>query len=206
MTPGCLPPCSSPEEPPPHAHTHSLTHALFLLCLLRAAAGSVHRHLPRCLPLPASPRSAAAAAAGNAKGRARPRGELAEGTPSSPSLSGSAWTPSLDVLSPKTPSPASAVVPAARWCWLLRGAAPTSPGFHQLFLHFAVAGQQRQREAELPAPELPKPLSRGQEILPQKVGRCFFSRCSCSPPRGVKPPTALGRRSGAAPWDPAGLN
>lgn len=52
VTPGCLLD-AAPRSPLPTHTAH--THAHFLLCLLRAAPGFVHRHFARCLPFPAAP-------------------------------------------------------------------------------------------------------------------------------------------------------
>ncbi|XP_051476359.1 cyclic AMP-responsive element-binding protein 3-like protein 1 isoform X3 [Apus apus] len=105
----------------------------------RAAAGSVHRHLPPSpawLLLPGTPRDVPGA------------GETLQKVLRTllPLLGA---PPSLDALSPEN-SPAGAAFPTASplplQCRLLRQAARRSPGFHQLFLCFAVAGQWRQRK------------------------------------------------------------
>lgn len=150
--------------------THTLTLS-FCFVFLRAAAGSVHRHLPRCLPLPASPtRLLLPETPRDLPGL----GGTSQKAPRALHLLGA--SPSLDTLSPKTPSSVSAVFstpsPLPSQCRLLRRAAPT-------FLRFAVAGQRRQREAELRRLSCPNRYREADKYHCKKLDTAF-SPYSCS--------------------------
>lgn len=174
MTPGCrLVQLSAAPLP-----THTLTLS-FCFVFLRAAAGSVHRHLPRCLPLPASPTQLLLPEP--PRDVPGPRGTSQKAPQALLHLLGA--SPSLDALCPKTPSLVSAVFPASSplpsQCRLLRGAALTSPGFHQLFLRFTEAGQRRQKEAELRRLNCPNHYQEAHKNHCKKLDTAF-SLWSCS--------------------------
>lgn len=143
MTPGCLDPCSSPSP-----HAHSITHSFSALSF--ESCSRIGTQAPSLLPTSAC-LSCSAAAVRETEQRAWPWGEPRR---RHFQLSFAGWehSPSLDVLSPQTPSLAGAVSCSPPHCPRSAGISEEQHQRLRLSVISSSASQrqrQRQTEAEL---------------------------------------------------------